>query len=376
MDIVPQHPQGIEKELSRRDFTINTITYSFSEEKILDPFKGLQDLKDHVVRMLSAEVLEEDPLRMFRAVRFTTTLQGFHLSHETIDTIRSMPERLSDPAAERVREEMDRIMVSGRAREGLELMEDLGLLQVILSELLSLCSLDQGPHHHLDAFRHTLQAVQEVDDMESLKKPFKYAFKLDAEDQLVLSYAALLHDIGKAEDRTEDEAGHAHFYGHEKTGADMAGRIMKRLTFPNRRAERIKHLIRNHVSGLGLVQHGYTPKALRRVLRRFEKDLPLHVLLFMADRRAAQGQAYPDKEQKTITLGQALLDLFREEGESILHLPHLIGGEDVMKVLGILQGPAVGEILDQVRSLQVDQEICTREEALQYLQKLLDVNGS
>jgi poly(A) polymerase len=324
--------------------------------------------------MVSPKVLDQDPLRMLRAVRFMTTLQGFHLSEETITEIRKMPERLSGSAVERVREEMDRVMVSRLARKGLLLMEDLRLLRFIFPELLPLRGMDQGPHHHLDAFQHTLQAVREVDNIDSLTGPFEYTFKLDTEDRLVLSYSTLLHDIGKAEDRTEDEAGIPHFYGHEKTGVEMARMIMKRLTFPNRRAERINRLIRYHVSGLGLIQNGYTQKALRRILRRLGEDLPLHVLLFLADRRAAQGGEYQDKERRTIALGQALLDLYQEQGESILNLPDLIGGEDVMEVLEIPPGPAVGDVLDQVRNLQVDQVLGTREEALQYLQKLLEAN--
>lgn len=375
IDLVPQHPEGLARELLRRDFTINAIAFSFFENQILDPLEGRRDIRNRTVRIASPGVLDADPLRMLRAVRFVTVLKGFTLSDETVSEIKARADRLSESASERVREEMDRIMVSGRGRAGLSLMADLGLLPVVFPEVLPLRGLDQGPHHHLDAFQHTLQTIGEVDDLASLTGLFAYPFHPDREDRLVLSYAALLHDIGKAGDRTEDETGIIHFYGHEKTGAETAGGAMKRLCFPAGRTDRVKRLIRHHVSGLGLIQDGYTPRALRRVLRRLGYDLPLHVLLFMSDRRAARGGAYREKEKKTVGLGQALLDLYREEGEGILNLPCLVGGEDVMGVLGIPPGPAVGEVLEKVRSLQVDQEIRSREEALSFLHRLREDPG-
>jgi len=375
IDLVPQHPEGLGRELLRRDFTINAIAFSFSENQILDPLGGREDIRNRIVRLTSPEVLDADPLRMLRAVRFVTVLGGFRLSDETVSEIRTRADRLSESASERVREEMDRIMVSGRAREGLGLMRDLGLLKVILPELYALSAVDQGPYHHLDAFDHTLQTVAETDEITSVMRAFTYPFSLTQEDETVLAYTALLHDLGKACCRTLDAGGVPHFYGHEKVGAEAAAEAMKRLCFSNRRAERVKHLIRNHLLGLGLIQSGYTRKALRRILGKLGEDLPLHVLLSLADRRSARGVNFPEMREKTVALGQALLDLDAGEGREILHPPTLVSGRDVMKILHIPPGKAVGEVLEKIRGLQVDQEIHSREEALSFLHRLSNDPG-
>ncbi len=127
--------------------------------------------------------------------------------------------------------------------------------------------------------------------------------------------------------------------------------------------------MRYHTLGLGFLKFGYTDRALRRIVRRVGDDLPLHVLLSLADRRAARGVDYPETLRRTLRLGQALLDTYRREGEKILEPPPLVTGTDVMAVLGIDPGPAVGAVLRKVRHLQVDQIIQTRAEALAYLRK-------
>ena len=267
-------------------------------------------------------------------------------------------------------------MVSGRASHGLSLMQDLGLLRVVCPELPALSGLDQGPYHHLDAFQHTLEAVREVHGLLDLisgqikDSPFKFAFKLDPEDRIVLAYAALLHDIGKAGSRTLDSEGVPHFYGHEKIGAGLAGEVVKRLCFSNKRADRVTKLIRFHVLGLGLIHAGYTQKALRRIVHKLGQDLPLHVLISLSDRRAARGKDFHEMDEKTVRIGQALLDMYTEEGERLLRPANLVSGRDIMETLGLAPGPAVGDVVEKVRRLQIDRVIQSREEALSFLQNL------
>ncbi len=372
LDLVPQHPGGLTEELHRRDFTINTLTFGLGDGQFFDPFHGLRDIEDQVVRMVSPEVLEADPLRMLRAVRFCAVLGGFGLSDKTAAEIQRAPARLAKSAVERLREEMDRIVVSGRAAPALSLMLKLGLFDVVFPELRPLKGLYQGPYHHLDALTHTVTAVEQVDDLVSLTAPFIYPIDLTPEDRIVLGYAVLFHDLGKAESRTTDPDGRPHFYGHEKQGAEKAAALMARFAFPGKRAARISHLIRFHVVGLGLISAGYTEKALRRIVGKLGADLPLHVLHSLADRRAARGERFEEMERRTIAVGQALLDTYLHEGFEILAPPQLIDGGDVMAALGLTPGPAVGEILQKVRKLQVDRVIATREDALALLTRLKD----
>ncbi|MDX1764555.1 MAG: HD domain-containing protein [bacterium] len=376
LDLVSQHPDGLLAELGRRDFPINTLAFGLRDETFYDPFHGLQDIGARLVRMVSPEVLEADPLRMLRAVRFCAVLSGFRLSGETAAAIRRDPSRLSKSAAERVREEMDRIMLSARAAPVLSLMLDLGLFDSVFPELLPLKDLYQGPYHHLDALTHTVAAVEQTDDLNFLEAPFLYAFDLTPEDRLVLGYALLFHDVSKAESRTTDPDGRPHFYGHEKQGAEKAAELMARYAFPRKRSARICRLIRYHVVGLGLIKAGYTEKALRRIVGKLGADLPLHVLHALADRRAARGERFEEMEQRTIAVGQALLDTYHQEGLRIMAPPPLIDGQDVMTALGLTPSPAVGEILDKIRKLQVDRAISTREEALAFVIRLKGESSS
>jgi poly(A) polymerase len=367
LDFVPQHREGLKSELQRRDFTVNAVAWSFAEEKLYDPFDGLNDLQKQRLHIVSPEVLTADPLRLLRAVRFCTVLEGFRLSKETEFEIRRAPGRIRVSAVERIREETDRIMASGRAAAGFDLMREVGLLPEIFPELNLLADLAQGPYHHLDALAHTLDVVRQVDDLPGLMQDFSYDFSLGPEEQLVLSYAALFHDLGKRASLTTDSEGIPHFYGHEISGAGIAAEVMRRHCFPKKRAERVRRLIRYHVRGLGLVKTGFTEKALRRIIRKVGSDLPLHVLLSLADRRSARGRDYAGMESRTRALGQSLLDLYAEDGREVLSPPVLVTGRDVMKLLEISSGPMVGEILGQLRHLQSDGEIRTREEAIRFL---------
>ncbi len=369
LDLVRQHPAGIDAELRRRDFTVNTIACRLAETELLDPLGGLADVSQRTIRSASPGAFDADPLRMLRAVRFCTTLNGFRLSGETLSQIQSGPSRIQVSAAERMRDELDQVMLSGQAAAGLSLFSTTGLLPVLFPQLQRLAGLAQGRYHHLDALAHTRAVVREVDAAAALGRCFDFPFRLELEDRRVLAYGALLHDVGKAESVTRDTDGSPHFFGHEKRGAVAAAAILAHYVFPMRRAERIRRLVRYHTLGLGFLQFGYTDRALRRIIRRLGEDLPLHVLLSLADRRAARGPGYDETVRRTLRLGQALLDMYREEGERILEPPPLVTGADVMGVLGIDPGPAVGEILRKVRSLQIDRIIRTRAEALDYLRK-------
>ncbi len=372
LDFVSRNRNGLLPELLRRDFSINTLAFSFADQTVLDPSGGLRDVRNGMIRMVSSEVLGEDPIRMLRAVRFCTVLKGFALSAATLSEIRKQRMRLRSCAVERVREEVDRILLSGAAGRGVSLMRKTGLLPIVFPDLSPLAGLSQGPYHHKDALQHTFLVVRQVDDPKTLSGPFGSEIDLGDEDRIVLAYAALLHDIGKPESLSVDPDGTPHFYGHEKTGAEMAARIMEHYRFPNRRAERIHRLIRCHVLGLGLMRGEISRKALRRIIHRVGADLPLHVLLALADRRSARGRRYREMERRTIILGRALLELNASDGDLILKPPPLISGRDVMEILSIAPGPEVGRHLRKVRELQVDQEIRTREEALAFLRGLRD----
>ncbi len=369
VDLVRQHPAGLEAELHRRDFTVNTIACALVDAEVLDPLGGLVDVAQKTIRAASPGAFDADPLRMLRAVRFCATLKGFRLAGETLSQIQSAPGRLRASAAERIRDELDQVMLSGHAAAGLSLLARTGLLFVIFPELERLAGLEQGRYHHLDALAHTRAVVSEVDRVDALCRCFEFPFRLNGEDRRVLAYSALLHDLGKADSVTHDPDGTPHFYGHEKRSAAEAAAILAHYVFPAQRAQRIRRLIRYHTLGLGFLKFGYTDRALRRIIRRLGEDLPLHVLLSLADRRAAQGSHYEETLRRTLRLGQALLDTYRNEGARILEPPPLVTGEDVMAVLELDPGPAVGEMLRKVRNLQVDRIIRTRAEALAYLRK-------
>ncbi len=333
----------VQADLSRRDFRMNAMARDVHTGELLDPFGGQRDLEARVVRFVGepAERIGEDPLRMLRALRFCAQL-GFELDADAAAAIAESARELERVSFERIRDELDGILLSMHPSGGLRLMIDLGLAGHVMPELLTLHLPEPGRHHMKEVLEHTLDTVDFVPA------------------EKVLRYAALLHDIAKPETFSSDEDG-VHFYRHEKIGAERARAILSRLRQPSALIAQVAQLIEHHLR-IPQYRSEWSDSAVRRLMFDLGDQLEGAMALAEADVRASDPSDYPEFDQRLAELRARV----REVGEAaeLARMKPLLNGEEVMELLGIGPGPRVGEVLEFLLDQQIEGTITTREEAV------------
>lgn len=365
IDLTPFQGKTIEEDLQRRDFTINAIAYSLREGTFHWVGRALEDIEDKVIRVVSTQSIEQDPLRMLRAIRYLCTLKGFSLDDKLKEEISIKKALLRNIPGERIKMELDRIFLSPQPALGMNTLYELGLLLTLFPELKGLENLGQGHYHHLNVLSHSLLMIEKISwALEWLNLNQSY-LDFSQEDWLTLFYSALFHDLGKQETYSKDENGKIHFYYHESFSSQMAEKIMERLHFSTAMKRRILHLIQNHMRILNLNRET-KENALKRLVNQIGDDVPLLILHTLADKEASRGILSIQIDEVVEAHCLKILKFFKEK--MILHPPVLVTGHDVM-ALGYPPGPKVGEILNFIREKQIEGEIKNREEALQVLKE-------
>ncbi|MCJ7822654.1 MAG: CCA tRNA nucleotidyltransferase [Armatimonadetes bacterium] len=333
----------VNADLSRRDFTINAMARSVHSDELLDPFSGQRDLDARLVRFVgdASERIREDPLRMLRAVRFCAQL-GFELDPVGAVAIATAADELPRISLERVRDELDGILLSARPSSGVRLMIDVGLAAHVMPGLLTLHLPEPGRHHMKNVLEHTLDAVDHVPAQKSVR------------------YAALLHDIAKPETFSSDESG-VHFYRHETIGAERARDILSRLRQPSALIGHVAKLIEHHLR-IPQYRSEWSNSAVRRLMFDLGEQLEDAVALAQADVRASDPSDYPEFEQRLDEL-RARVHRVGEAAE-LAKMKPLLNGDEVMELLGLEPGPRVGEVLHYLLDQQIDGAITTRDQAL------------
>jgi len=288
IDLTFLQGETIEEDLRRRDFTVNAVAFSLHDETFHWVEGSLEDVAKKLIRTVSNRSIDLDPLRMLRAIRYLCTLEGFAINKELKEEISLKREKILSLPAERIRTELDQILLSLQPAVGMKSLDESGLLFSLFPELKGLENLGQNEHHHLDALSHTLLIVEKIlwavqwvgrNDRETL---------LNQEDRLSLYYAALFHDIGKQDTYSKDEKGRVHFYTHEAFSVQAAEGIMERLRFSNLMKNKVLHLVKNHMRILNLSWET-KETALRRLVNQIGDEAPLLVLLSLSDKEASRG---------------------------------------------------------------------------------------
>jgi tRNA nucleotidyltransferase/poly(A) polymerase len=278
---------------------------------------------------------------------------------------------------------MDRILASPRPSGAVRSLERLGLLSIVLPELDPLRGLVQNRYHHLDAFDHTLAAVEAADDPRGLARgllplafatdplapasPDARAAALTAERARLLRWSLLLHDTGKAETRTRGEDGEYHFYLHDQVSARIARGAMRRLRASRAETSAIERLVFLHLRVSIPATGGVSPRALRRIVRDAGPLTPLLALHSLADKAASQGPGHARTMARLRRACRELIEAWRVDAERMAAGPPLVTGRDVMKVIGIGPGPEVGRRLEEIAELRGSGALTTRDEALRHL---------
>jgi putative nucleotidyltransferase with HDIG domain len=365
VDLTFLQGETIEEDLRRRDFTVNTVAFSLQDETFHWVEGAPEDFEKKLIRTVSKHSIDQDPLRMLRAIRYVCTLDGFVMDKELKEEISLKKEKIASLPGERIKAELDQIFLSPQPALGMKSLYESDLLLTLFPELKGLETLGQNEHHHLDVLSHTLLVVETISWASEWVARNHQEISLNQEDRLSLYHAALFHDIGKQETYSKDEKGRIHFYTHESFSVQAAERIMERLRFSNSTKNKILHLVKNHMR---IVNLSWETKetALKRLVHQIGDETPLLVLLTLADKEASRGILSIQNDEVVENHCLRVLELFKEK--DIVHPPSFITGHDVM-ALGYSSGPKVGQILNFIRYKQVEGEIKNREEALRVLKE-------
>ena len=384
-DMVRLRGNTIGDDLAARDFTINAIAlpldgrFDDGSAEFVDPTGGRPDLHAQVLRMTSRAALEEDPLRVLRAYRFGAVL-GFSIEDRTRTTLRELAATCAAPAPERVAQELRALLTAPDPTASLAAMAEDRVLHALLPELAAGIGVSQNGFHHLDVWGHTLETLRLLGPLLGNPQAFDsddlFAYAGDPGHRESVAWAALFHDVAKPECRSEDADG-VHFFGHDTVGAAGFADIARRLRLPGALARRAGRLIRNHLRPLHLgpmlEQGAVTPRAVDRLYRDLEGDVPGLFLLALADCRAALGPARrADAEDQLIALYRHLSTCHRERIAPVDDAPPLVTGHDLMKTLKIAEGPLVGRLLALLRGARIEGTEFTRDEALAWLRERHD----
>lgn len=345
--------RDLTEDLLRRDFTVNAMALRLPDKTFVDPFNGLRDLMDGVLRTPGRpeDSFSDDPLRMMRGARFAAQLE-FEIEPETFEAMKSMAERIKIISAERIHDEFVKLMRAKNPRLGLEALVASGLAALVLPELPALKLEVDEHHHHKDVFEHTLTVLEQAID---------YERDYGLEGDFVLRFAALMHDIGKPATRKLEPGGGVSFYHHDLVGAKLAKKRMQALRFDNDTIKAVTLLVELHLRFFGYSDQSWTDSAIRRYVRDAGEQLPrLHALtradVTTRNKRKADrlAHAYDDLEQRIAVIAeQEQLDAMRPD----------LSGEDIMRILDLKPSRVVGEAYNYLLELRIEEGPLGFEEA-------------
>lgn len=336
---------NIADDLIRRDFTVNAMAYDVAKNRFVDPYGGLADLASCVLRtpFTAERSFSDDPLRMMRAARFASQLQ-FTVAPDVQQAMTEMADRIEIISAERIRDELCKLLLTDHPRPGLNLLVNTSLADRVLPELSQLRQTQDEHKRHKDVYQHSLIVLDQAIELEKAR---------GHQPDLVLRVASLLHDIGKPATRVFEEDGTVSFHHHDIVGAKLARKRLKALRFSSDDTKAICQLIEQHLRFHGYGEGQWSDSAVRRYVRDAGDQLERLHILTRSDcttrnqRKAARLRAaYDDLEKRIGVLAeQEELDSMRPD----------LDGEQIMQILGLKPSREVGEAYKYLLNLRIDE---------------------
>ncbi len=350
-----------EDDISRRDFTINTLAISVNKKnfgEMIDTYSGYDDINNRLIKtpLDAFKTFDDDPLRIMRAFRFASQL-NFNVDENIMIAAREMKERLAIVSRERITDELLKILSSQKPSIGLKLLFDSDVLKIVFPEIAVMAGVDQRKdYHHKDVFLHTLQVVDNI---------------AKETNNVWLRFSALVHDIAKPPTKKFIEGTGWTFHGHEELGARMMKKIFLRMKLPLNQLDYVEKLIRLHLRPIALAKEEVTDSAIRRLVVNAGEDLEDLITLCRADITSKN----PIKVEKYLGNYERVMQKVRDvkERDKLKEFQSPVRGEDIMKVCNIKPSRKVGEIKEAIEEAILDGKIGNNyEEAYQYLLEIKD----
>jgi poly(A) polymerase len=395
----------LEDDLRNRDFTVNAMAVEVhNPQELLDPLGGLNDLLNKTLRACSPSAFQNDPVRVFRAIRIAAVYH-LRMGDDTRAWLKAAVPGLPSVSIERIRDELFKILDGPNPAASIRALDVLGALDHPLPELSHLKGVTQSKVHTGDAWAHTLHALQHLETVlglldkayvhddeaggniasgiisgglgrfrEQITGHLETPLTVERSLRSLLFFAALYHDVAKPQTRQVDEDGRVRFPDHEEMGAGVAVQRAAALRLSNAEVERLKAIIRHHKRPWNLAK-AETPPSRRDIYRFFRDTRPAGVdicLLDIADILAIYAPtALQDALPRHLEVVRPLLEAYWEHHDEIVSPPPFLDGDELMKALKLRSGPRVGELLEAIREAQAVGEIKSKEEAIKFAKELL-----
>ncbi len=393
LDITPLGDQDIASELERRDFTVNAIALPLENwhtpDNLIDPLDGCADLRQRVLRAVKPTIYADDGIRLMRLARLAGQL-SFTVDEETETLAKRDAAHITDVSADRLRDELCKVLGLRDVKSALRLLDDIGVLSRIMPELDAARGVTQPIEHYWDVFDHLIETVGFMDALldEDRRAPDSILSQMPWSDHVadyfaeevsggvdrtvLTKLACLLHDVAKPQTKTVEESGKTRFLGHPEQGSEVTEAVMDRLHFSRRANAYVSLLVRQHLRPMQLSNNLETPT--RRALYRFKRDLGDAAIgavwLAIADFLAAKGPMLdPNEWRRRVSHCSLVMESILAEPADDKAAPQLVNGYMLMEALGVGPGPRVGQVLEAVREALAADEVSTPEEALEFARR-------
>ncbi len=395
--------KDLEEDLRGRDFTFNAMAVEVRDlGSLIDPLGGASDLLGRRLRACSATSFVNDPVRILRAARFAVDL-NMKVSAETTGWLREAVGKLDSVSAERIRDELFRILVLRHPSTALRLLDQVGALDQILPEVCALKGVSQSAPHILDAWDHTLDTLSRLESVLEVLKPefdpdkagnlslglvvlqlgqfrgklaehLASALNVERPHRGLLFLAALYHDVGKRETRSEQDGGKVRFLGHDQAGARQAKKRALALKLSKTECDRLACIVSQHMRP-SLLSHTEELPSRKAVYHFFRDSGAAGVdicILSLADMLATYGATLPqDRWARHLEVVRTLLDAWWEGRQERVLPAMVINGDELMEALALPPGPTVGYLLEAIREAQISHEVTNRQEAISLAKSLM-----
>ena len=380
---------SLEGDMTRRDFTVNAMAVRLPSIELVDPCGGLDDLVAGILRTPAQAVqsFDDDPLRIMRAGRFAAQL-SFDIEEDVRQAMKDMASRLRIVSAERIRDELVKLLMSDNPRRGIDALMQTGVIDEVLPELRELLSTEDAHKRHKDVYTHSLMVLEQVMALESGERDVQageYSRDVMANRRLEslaalpddmlggslpgpdvpLRLAALLHDIGKPATRRFESDGSVTFRGHDIVGARMARKRLRALHFDKQTIKTVTRLIELHLRAFGFAEAGLTDSAVRRFVRDAGEELPRLLRLIRADVTSQNAKRISSLHQGNDELARRITELKKQEELDAIR-PDL-SGEQIMEILHLKPGRLVGQARQYMLDVRLEEGPLPYDEAVKRL---------